>query len=115
MKKNRQKSNQELFYLANKLNPAIEKIVINLGFNLLMLSFVNENNTNYLRLKIKHKEHSVSLTDCELVSRAVEKELDTKNLISFSYVLEVESPGVSDTTKEHYEFVLDKVGLTVKS
>ena len=126
MRFKKQISNQVLSKYSSDLQPIIEKITHDLGFRLLEVSFTNEHQTNYLRLTISHPIHPISLSACELVSKEVEKELDLKNLIPFSYILEVQSPGindkrdiasnVSDSDKEkQYEFVLDNLGLIVKS
>lgn len=96
------------------LQPTVEKAVDSLGFRLVNISFVNENSTNFLRLTINHPEHSISIDDCELVSKKIEKELDNKNLISFSYLLEVQSPGIEKEANQKHEFVLEKLGLTIK-
>lgn len=102
----------ELAYLQNKLRPDIEKIVSNSGYSFVNSLFVNENNTNYFRITINHPDHVISTDDCELVSKEIEKFLDGKNIISFSYLLEVESPclskkilNVEDDSGKH-EFVL---------
>lgn len=90
---------------SNQLQPVLEQLVADLGYQLLKLVFVCENHINYLRLTILHPDHLISLDDCELVSKAVEKELDKKDLIPFSYTLEVESPGINEN-KEQAEFEL---------
>ena len=84
----------------------LRTIVDEMGYKLEKLVFANENNVNYLRLKISHPGHPISLKDCELVSRKVEKELDQKNIIPFPYTLEVESPGITDKESKP-EFVLN--------
>jgi len=90
--------------------PVVEKIVAGVGFRLLKLAFVNESGRYCLRLTITHLDHPISLDDCELVTKEVEKELDLKDPIPFPYVLEVESLGI----REH-EFVLENLGLIIKS
>ena len=115
----------ELGRYADMIRPVVEKIVRNLGFYLTNLLFVHENQENYLRLTIMHKDHSVSLDDCEIVSRNVDKELDSLDPIPFSYMLEVQSRGVVTTPLQdidkdavqnlRHEFVLEKIGLTVRS
>lgn len=111
-KKQKKQTTSKLTDLVNKLKPDIEKIVNDLGYGLVNVSFVNENDTNYLRITISHRDHVISTDDCELVSKEIEKFLDKKDMITFSYLLEVESPGLSekilnvtDDTGKH-EFVL---------
>ena len=97
--------------------PVIERVVKNLGFHLLEVSFVCENQENYLRLTIMHEDHSVSTNDCEVVSKGVGKELDSIDSIPFPYMLEVQSRGINEDffQEQMHEFVLEKVGLTVRS
>lgn len=117
-KKEKQVDNYTLSKYCKELFPILESTVDKLGFHLFELSFVKENNTNYLRLTIKHSEHEISLDDCELVSKQVEKELDSRDLIPFPYTLEVQSPGINkskEIKKDEHEFILENLGLTVKS
>lgn len=86
-------TNYELVGYLNRLHPKIEEVVNKLGYKLFNSSFLRENEINYLRLTIKHPEKNISLGDCELVSKEVERMLDKSNLIPFPYTLEVQSPG----------------------
>ena len=106
----------ELSKYRSLVRPAIEKVVSNLGFNLVEVCLTNENQENYLRLTITHEDRLVSINDCEIISRSVGKELDSLHPIPFPYMLEVQSRGmVTAPSKQTHEFVLEKIGLTVKS
>lgn len=50
------------------------------------------------------KEGGVTLDDCEKFSRAVSALLDVEDLIPFSYVLEVSSPGLDRPLKDIRDF-----------
>ena len=109
-------SNKELASYSANLKLFIEPTVSSLSFTMLDVSLVKEFETIYLRVTIEHPDHIITLSDCELVSREVEKELDKKDLIPFNYNLEVQSKGTDSNPQEaKYEFVLDKLGLVVKS
>ncbi len=118
-------STAELHKYESLVRPVIEKIVRNLRFDLIEASFINENQENYLRLTILHEDRPVSIDDCEVVSRSVGKELDSSDLIPFSYILEVQSRGMVTTPLQEidedtvqnlrHEFVLEKIGLTVRA
>ena len=103
MAKKSQDKTSTLNQYSIQLQPELEKLVANLGYELLRLVFICENQINYLRLTISRPSHLISLDDCELVSKQVEKELDKKDSMPFSYTLEVESPGV-DSEKDKREF-----------
>ncbi len=107
----------ELKRYENLVHSTIEKIVSGLGFHLVEVSFIKENQENYLRLTVMHKDHPVSTYDCEIISRNVGKELDSSDPIPFAYILEVQSSGVVTTPSPNtgHEFILDKIGLTVRS
>lgn len=117
-KKEKQVSSHELLEYSKNLQSQIEKVASRLGFHLLKLSFINENQMNYLRLTVTHPEHNISLDDCELISKETEKELDSNNPIPFSYTLEVQSPGIDEGFKKEegkYQFELKGLGLVIKS
>lgn len=112
----RQISNEELNRASLEIRPFIEKVISSLGFNLFEISFVREYQENYLRLTIFHQDRKVSLDDCELISKNIEKELDEKDVVKFSYILEVQSPGIDGVDPEReYSFYLKDLGLVVSS
>lgn len=89
--------------LLNKLYEMVEPIVCNLNYELYHLEIVKEENENYFRIYIDKEGSGISLTDCEKVSRAVSDMLDIEDPITFSYYLEVSSPGIERIlyTDEH--------------
>lgn len=107
----------ELSKYKSLVRPVIEKIVSNLGFHLVEVSFIKENQENYLRLTVMHEDRPVSTLDCEIISRNVGKELDSSDPIPFAYMFEVQSRGTVAASLENleHEFVLEKTGLTVRS
>lgn len=91
--------------LINKLYKLIDPLVESLNYELYYLELVKEENENYLRIYIDKQDGNISLDDCEKVSRAVSSILDEKDPISFSYYLEVSSPGIERKlyTDEHFK------------
>lgn len=116
-KKKKQISKEQLAWYSKQLKPKVESTIANLGYKFLDLTFINENQTNYLRITISHSERPASLSDCEIISRKVEKVLDQENLIPFPYMLEVQSPGSNKENLNLYEhsFELKDLNLVVKS
>lgn len=110
-------SNEELARYSSSLSPHIETLVTSLGFKLFKVHFTNENQTKYLRITITHPKRKISLDDCELVSKVLDKELDRLNQIPFQYVLEVQSLGSNDEelSRDSFSFVLKDFNLVVKS
>ncbi len=110
-------TNKELELFSNSLRPIVQPVVSELGFTFLDVSLVKEFDSIFLRVTIEHPDRLITLSDCELVSHKLAKELDTKDPIPFHYNLEVQSKGTDTVseTKEIHEFILDKLGLVVKS
>ncbi len=74
------------------------------GFELVDVEFVKEGSTWYLRSYID-KPGGIMVDDCELVSRALEAQLDKEDVISEAYVLEVSSPGLGRPLKKDKDYV----------
>ncbi len=110
-------TNEQLTRESKNLYPIIEPVITASGFRLVEISFVSENEVNYLRITILHPDHSITVDDCEFISRTVEKELDSKGNIPFSYLLEVQSPGTDNELMDEsrHTFTLKDLGLVIKS
>lgn len=110
-------SNKELAIFSSNLKPVFEPIIARLGFTLLDVLLVKEFESIYLRITIEHPDRLITLDDCETVSRETEQELDKKDPLPFQYILEVQSKGIDSTSviETKHEFILDKLGLVVKS
>ncbi|HHV39423.1 MAG TPA: ribosome maturation factor RimP [Tepidimicrobium sp.] len=70
-----------------------EPIVEGLGYDLVDLEYVKENDRYFLRFYIG-KPEGIGIDDCEIVSERVGAKLDELDLIQDSYYLEVSSPGL---------------------
>lgn len=81
------------------LMPILEKN----RFWLVDVEYVKEAGTWYLRAYID-KEGGITVDDCELVSRALEVQLDAEDFIEDSYILEVSSPGLGRPLKKDRDF-----------
>lgn len=83
--------------LVNQVEDKINLKVHEMGFEIEYVEFVKEGENNILRIVLDKPNDSVNIDDCELVSRAVEDDIDT--LIKSEYVLEVSSPGLERQLK----------------
>ena len=81
--------------LLEKVEVLVKPIVEELSYELYYLEYVKENGEYYLRIYIDKEEDSISLNDCEKVSRRVSEILDVEDPIEDSYYLEVSSPGLN--------------------
>lgn len=73
------------------------------NFELVDVEYVKEGTNWYLRVFID-KQGGITIDDCELVSRALEKILDKEDPIKNSYILEVSSPGLDRPLKKDSDF-----------
>lgn len=80
--------------LYEKLSPEI----LELGYEIIDIEFVQEEGEFYLRFFI-YKEDGVSLEDTEVVSRYLDKRLDELDPINRQYYLEVSSPDLNRPIK----------------
>lgn len=83
--------------LEEKIETSIEEKVNSLGFEIEYVENVNEAGNNIIRIVLDKDTGSVSIDDCEKVSRAIEDTID--KMISKEYVLEVSSPGLERQLK----------------
>ena len=81
-----------------------EPIAEQLGLEIWDIRFVKEGADWFLRIIID-KDGGVGITDCENMSRAIDKPLDEADPIEQSYCLEVSSPGLERelTRESHFE------------
>ncbi|MDD3571301.1 MAG: ribosome maturation factor RimP [Lachnospiraceae bacterium] len=82
------------------LAPIIEANKVELAY----VEFVKEGQNWYLRIYIE-KDGGVTIDDCEVVSRAIEKVIDEKDPIEQAYILEVSSPGIDRPLKKDADFI----------
>lgn len=75
-----------------------DPIAASLGLDLVEVEYVKEGKNNILRLIID-KAGGVGIEDCEAMSRASEKAIDTVDPIRDPYILEVSSPGLDRPLK----------------
>ncbi|MDY4473896.1 ribosome maturation factor RimP [Mitsuokella sp.] len=61
----------------------------------------------YLRVYID-KEGGIDIEDCQELSEKLEAELDDKNVIADSYILEVSSPGIDRVLRKPRDFVREQ-------
>jgi ribosome maturation factor RimP len=88
----------EIFDLAQ---PIAEKL------NLEVVDIVFQTNKKppVLRVDIRNIQGDTGLNECEKMSRLLEDALDTQEIISGSYVLEVSSPGISRQLTTERDFI----------
>lgn len=89
-----------------------EKLALELELELWDVQFLKEGASWFLRIFIDNSP-TVSIEDCEKMSRAIEKILDKEDFIKQGYYLEVSSPGIERELKNEKHF-LKYVGQKIK-
>lgn len=81
------------------LDPILEKH----QFECVDVEYIKEAGQWYLRVYLD-KPGGININDCEVVSRALEEQLDVKDPIKEAYILEVSSPGLDRPLKKDKDF-----------
>jgi ribosome maturation factor RimP len=81
--------------IADRIREAARPLARAEGVELLDARLVREGPSQVLRLTIEREGAPTSVADCERVSKAVERALDTLDVVPGSYVLEVSSAGLT--------------------
>jgi len=87
-----------------KITELLLPIVEEKGLELADVEFVKEGPNWYLRVYLD-KEGGITIDDCEVVSRALDKKIDEADPIQQAYILEVSSPGIDRPLKRPEDFV----------
>ena len=91
--------------IESRVKELVEPIIKGMGFKLFDVEFKPEGRGWVLRI-IADKEGGITIKDCENISRKLSALLDVEDIIPFSYMLEITSPGLTRplTKVEHYDF-----------
>lgn len=89
--------------IVNMIKEQCEPIIEELGYDLVDLEYVKENNKYFLRVYIG-KSDGISIDDCQKISKVVGDKLDELDPIEESYYLEVSSPGLDRPLKTDKDF-----------
>lgn len=76
-----------------------------LGLEIVEALFQTNRRPPVLRVYIRNPICDTSLDDCERMSRALEAQLDAKDIILDTYVLEISSPGITQELSTDREFI----------
>ncbi|BDA40135.1 ribosome maturation factor RimP [Candidatus Atelocyanobacterium thalassae] len=80
-------------------------IIKEMGIDIVNVFFQTNKRPSILRFDISNPTKNISLKDCEEVSRSLESILDETAIIPYAYILEVSSPGISQTLNTKRDFL----------
>lgn len=87
-----------------RIEQMLEPTVSRMGYELVDVEFVKEGPNWYLRIFVD-KEGGVTIDDCEIISKELEKVLDENDPIEQAYFLEISSPGIDRPLKKKEDFI----------
>ena len=90
-------------YVEKTVEKLAEELLADTGLELVDVEYVKEKDW-YLRVYID-KPEGIDIEDCQELSEKLEKELDERNVVPDSYILEVSSPGLDRVLKKEKDFV----------
>ncbi|AKK20130.1 ribosome maturation factor RimP [Candidatus Liberibacter africanus] len=79
--------------LGRDISALIQPIVEEMGFRIVQVSLVGEKKLS-LQIFVERDDGSMTLRDCEELSRALSPIIEVENIIEGQYQLEVSSPGI---------------------
>jgi ribosome maturation factor RimP len=91
--------------IKEKLINIVEKVLLNLGFEMYDLEYFKQGKRWVLRVFIDNAERPISINDCEIVSKELSAILDYYDVIPDSFLLEVSSPGIERKLKKNSDFI----------
>ena len=75
--------------MIEKIRYLIEKHIIDAGYILDDVMYVQENNTNFLRIVIDKNEGLINVNDCVKVNEVLDPILDDIDFINESYIVDI--------------------------
>lgn len=89
--------------IESKVEKLLEKIIIDLGYDLYDVKYEKEGKDYYLRIIID-KPEGIDINDCEKVNNSINDILDEADYIKDQYFLEVSSPGIERILRKEKHF-----------
>lgn len=90
--------------IVNEVSHLVEPLLHEIGFEMVDIEFQFERGRWILRVFID-KEGGVTVDDCADVSRELGDLIEAENIIDYSYVLEISSPGLNRPLRKESDFM----------
>jgi ribosome maturation factor RimP len=90
--------------LASDLAVLVEPVLVSLGFRLVRIE-VSGRDGKTVQIMAERPDGSMTIDDCEAISRALSPLLDVQDIVSDAYRLEVSSPGIDRPLVRPSDFV----------
>lgn len=90
--------------LAAELAALVEPVLDSLGFRLVRIE-VSGRDGKTVQVMAERPDGSITIDDCEMISKAISPILDVQDIVSDSYRLEISSPGIDRPLVRPSDFV----------
>ncbi|MFA5957538.1 ribosome maturation factor RimP [Hyphomicrobium sp.] len=80
--------------VAAEIAAIVEPVLVDLGFRLVRVKIQGEGRDRSVQLMTERPDGSITVDDCEAISKGISPVLDVANPISGAYRLEISSPGI---------------------
>ncbi|HEX2842220.1 ribosome maturation factor RimP [Hyphomicrobium sp.] len=90
--------------LASELAALVEPVLDSLGFRLVRIE-VSGRDGKTVQIMAERPDGSITIDDCEMISKAISPIFDVQDIVSDSYRLEISSPGIDRPLVRPSDFV----------
>lgn len=90
--------------LAEQVEDLITPTIVGMGFDVVLVKMLEGKKSRTLQIMAERPDGSMSLDDCEAISKQLSALLDVEDIIADEYRLEVGSPGIDRPLLKEAEF-----------
>ncbi len=90
--------------LSEQVEELLSPTITAMGFDVVQIKSLDGKNSRILHIMAERPDGSMSLDDCEAISRQVSAVMDVEDVISTAYRLEVGSPGIDRPLRNEAEY-----------
>lgn len=90
--------------LSEQVEDLLTPTITGMGFDVVQIKIIDGKNSRMLQIMAERPDGSMSLDDCEAISKQVSAVMDVEDVISTAYRLEVGSPGIDRPLRNEPEY-----------
>lgn len=90
--------------LSQQLEDLLTPVISGMGYEVVQVKMLEGNKTRTLQIMAERPDGSMTLDDCEAISKQLSAVLDVEDIITGQYRLEVGSPGIDRPLRNEKEY-----------
>lgn len=90
--------------LNEQIEDLVTPVITGMGYDVVLVKMLEANKSRTLQIMAERPDGSMSLDDCEAISKQLSALLDVEDVIPGEYRLEVGSPGIDRPLRKEAEF-----------